>query len=80
MTMDETLPQHRASLYEHRFIAVQRPDGTIYVPFDRFCQHFGLEPSSQARRVKRHMVLSRGFITLPVQTSRGPQKLQCLKS
>ncbi len=65
--------------YGDELVAVQQPDGTIFVLFSRLCENLGLERTSQTRRVQRHAVLNRGLMALDVQTPGGVQALQCLK-
>src|SRR5436853_2463646 len=77
--MSNPLAQHIVPFYGDELIAVQQPDGTIFVLFARLCENLGLGRESQVRRVNRHAVLSQGLITLTVQTDGGPQQVQCLK-
>ncbi len=77
--MTPPLPQRIVPFYGDELVAVQQPDGTIFVLFSRLCENLGLERTSQTRRVQRHAVLNRGLIALDVQTPGGVQALQCLK-
>jgi hypothetical protein len=77
--MSKSLAQHLVPFYGDELIAVQQPDGTIFVLFARLCENLGLGRESQVRRINRHTVLSQGLITLSVQTEGGPQQAQCLK-
>ena len=62
-----------------QLIAVQQPDGTVYVHFGRVCENLGLARHSQVRKINAHAVLSKGFITLPIDTEGGQQSVQCLR-
>ena len=77
--MSNSLVPHVVPFYGDDLIAVQQPDGTIFVLFARLCENLGLGRESQVRRVGRHDVLRQGLITLTVQTDGGSQQAQCLK-
>jgi hypothetical protein len=77
--MSTPLQQRIVPFYGDELVAVQQPDGTIFVLFSRLCENLGLERTSQIRRIQRHAVLSRALIMLDVQTLGGIQALQCLK-
>jgi hypothetical protein len=77
--MTTALPQCIVPFYGDELVAVQQPDGTIFVLFTRLCDNLGLARRAQVLRVQRHAVLSQGLITLTVQTDGGPQQVQCLK-
>ena len=77
--MSDTLPQKIVPFYGDELVAVQQPDGTIFVLFARLCDNLGLNRRPQVLRVQRHAVLDKGLITLTVQTDGGPQQVQCLK-
>jgi hypothetical protein len=77
--MSNPLPRRVVPFYGDDLIAVQQPDGTIYVLFARLCENLGLGRESQVRRAQRHAVLGAGLITLTIQTDGGPQQAQCLK-
>ncbi len=77
--MTKPLQQQIVPFYGDELVAVQQPNGTIFVLFSRLCENLGLERTSQTRRVQRHAVLSRGLTALDVQTPGGMQALQCLK-
>jgi hypothetical protein len=77
--MTEPLPQHLVPFYDDTLMAVQRPDGIIFVSFTRLCENIGLSRQSQARRIQGHTVLNEGFITLTVETEGGPQAIYCLR-
>ncbi len=77
--MPTPLQQRIVPFYSDELVAVQRPDGTIFMLFSRLCENLGLERSSQTRRVQRHAVLSKGLMALDIQTPGGVQSLQCLK-
>lgn len=77
--MTEAFQQRIVPFHGDDLVAVQQPDGTIFVLFTRLCENLGLNQQAQARRVQRHAVLQRAFATLDVQTAGGVQALQCLK-
>jgi hypothetical protein len=77
--MTNVLPQKVVSFYGDDLIAVQQPDGTIFVLFARLCDNLGLNRRPQILRVQRHAVLNQGLVSLEVQTEGGPQVAQCLK-
>ena len=77
--MTTSLQQRIVPFYHDELIAVQQPDGTIFVLFSRLCENLGLERTAQTRRVQRHAVLSKGLMALDIQTTGGVQSLQCLK-
>ena len=60
-------------------IAVQQPDGTVYVHFGRICDNLGLSRPSQARKVAAHSVLQTGMVSLPIETEGGLQTAHCLR-
>lgn len=73
------LPQQRVPFYGDELLAVQQPDGTVYIHFARTCENLGLARRGQLARVQRHEVLKHGLVTLSVQTEGGPQMIQCLR-
>ena len=77
--MAHSVPQRIVPFYGDELVAVQHPDGVIYVVFARLCDNLGLLRHGQARRVQQHAVLNEGFTTLTVQTEGGPQEAQCLR-
>ena len=77
--MTDVLEQRIVPFYGDELVAVQHPDSTIFVVFGRLCENLGLNRLAQVRRVQRHAVLEKGFVTLSVHTAGGPQSLQCLK-
>ncbi len=77
--MTKPLEQHVVPFYGDEVVAVQQPDSTIYVLFSRLCENLGLARRPQALRVQRHAILSKGLVTLQVQTEGGPQDAQCLR-
>src|SRR5437867_3499501 len=77
--MSDILPQRIVPFYGDELVAVQLPDGTIYVPLGRLCANLELDQQGQARRIQRHAVLKEGLETLTIQTPGGPQTVQCLK-
>lgn len=76
---DDTLMARSVRFYDDTLVAVQQPDGTIYVHFARLCDNLGLSRPSAARRVQQHEVLQDGFVTLRVVTDGGVQAVQCLR-
>lgn len=77
--MSEDVEQRIVSFYGDELIAVQRPDGNIFVHFGRLCDNLGLTRAPQVRRVQRHAVLQHGLVTLTLATEGGPQAVQCLR-
>ena len=77
--MTEPLPQRIVPFYSDEIVAVQQPDGTIFVLFARLCENLGLSRWTQSRRVQNHAVLSTGLVSLLVETPGGPQEVQCLR-
>ncbi len=60
-------------------IAVQQPDGTVYVHFGRVCDNLGLQRQSQMRRANAHAVISKGLVSLPLETEGCAQQVYCLR-
>ena len=54
---DDVLAVRSVAFYDDTLVAVQQPDGTIYVHFARLCDNLGLSRPSAARRVQQHEVL-----------------------
>ncbi|HSH77317.1 MAG TPA: phage antirepressor N-terminal domain-containing protein [Herpetosiphonaceae bacterium] len=77
--MAEAVEQRIVPFYGDELVAVQQPDGAIFVLFARLCENLGLKREGQVRRVQRHAVLSDGFTTLNVRTEGGVQTAQCLR-
>jgi antirepressor protein/ORF6C domain-containing protein len=77
--MTDPLPQRIVPFYSDEIVAVQQPDGTIFVLFSRLCENLGLSRWTQSRRVQNHAVLSTGLVSLLVETPGGPQEVQCLR-
>ncbi len=77
--MSDILPEKIVPFYGDELIAVQQPDGVIFILFARLCDNLGLNRRPQVLRIQRHAVLNQGLITLTVQTEGGPQQVQCLK-
>ncbi len=75
----EAIEQRIVPFYGDELVAVQQPDGTIYVLFARLCENLGLKREGQVRRVQRHAVLSEGLVSLTVHTDGGVQTAQCLR-
>jgi hypothetical protein len=77
--MSQASIQRIVPFYGDDLIAIQQPDGNIFVHFGRLCENLGLSRTAQVRRVQRHAVLDRGLTTLDVQTEGGAQTVQCLR-
>ena len=77
--MAAVLPHRIVPFHGDQLIAVQQPDGTVYVHFGRVCENLGLARHSQVRKVNAHAVLSKGFFALPIETEGGQQSVQCLR-
>lgn len=77
--MNETLTPRFVPFYGDDLVAVQHPDGTIFVVFARVCDALGMRTPAQARRIRAHAVLQKGLTLLSIQTEGGPQALQCLR-
>lgn len=77
--MSEALPHRIIPFYGDDLVAVQQHDGTIFLLFARLCDNLGLNQQAQARRIQRHAVLQKAFVSLLVETGGGPQMGQCLK-
>jgi hypothetical protein len=77
--MTDSLPQRIVEFHGDELIAVQQPDGTIFVLLAKVCENLGLARWPQTRRIQSHAVLSEGLIALTVETSGGAQNLLCLR-
>lgn len=77
--MSQASIQRIVPFYGDELIAVQQPDGNIFVHFGRLCENLGLSRTAQVRRVQRHEVLANGLTTLEIQTEGGAQTVQCLR-
>ncbi|GAC1563888.1 MAG: hypothetical protein NVS2B7_37810 [Herpetosiphon sp.] len=77
--MTHALPQRIVPFYGDELVAVQQPDGTVFVLFGRLCDNLGLNQQAQVRRLERHAVLAPALVMLDIPTSGGVQALQCLK-
>ena len=73
------LPHRVIPFHGDQLIAVQQPNGTVFVHFARVCENLGLSRPTQVRKVSAHAVLSKGLLTLPIETEGGTQKVQCLR-
>ena len=73
------LPHRVISFHGDQLIAVQQPNGTVFVHFPRVCENLGLSRPTQVRKVSAHAVLSKGLLTLPIETEGGTQQVQCLR-
>lgn len=77
--MSDPLPQRLIEFHGDELIAIQQPDGTIFVLLAKVCENLGLARWPQTRRIQSHAVLSEGLVTLTVETSGGPQTVLCLR-
>ena len=77
MTAD--VDQRIVPFYGDEIVAVQQPDGAIYVLFARLCENLGLTRESQVRRIQRHAILKEGLVSTAVKTEGGIQQAQCLR-
>jgi hypothetical protein len=77
--MSHSSIQRIVPFYGDELIAIQQPDGNIFVHFGRLCENLGLSRTAQVRRVQRHEVLDNGLTTLEVETEGGAQTAQCLR-
>ena len=77
--MSAALQQRTVPFYDDELVAVQQPDESVYIVFNRVCDALGFKRWSQARRIQAHSVLSTGFVTLTIETEGGSQEAQCLK-
>ena len=77
--MSEDIQQRIVPFYGDELIAVQRPDGSVFVHFGRVCDNLGLARAPQVRRAQRHAVLEHGLVALTVETEGGAQSVQCLR-
>ena len=77
--MTDPLPQRIVEFHGDELIAVQQPDGTIFVLLAKVCENLGLARWPQTRRIQTHAVLNEGLATLTVETAGGPQTLLCLR-
>lgn len=65
--VSDVLARRIVPFYGDEIIAVQHPNGSIYVLFARVCENLGLARRGQVVRVQRHAVLSRGLEMLQVE-------------
>jgi hypothetical protein len=77
--MTDPLPQRIVEFHGDELIAIQQPDGTIFVLLAKVCENLGLARWPQTRRIQNHAVLNEGLATLTVETAGGPQTLLCLR-
>lgn len=77
--MSDATHQQIVPFHGDELIALQRPDGNIFVHFGRLCDNLGLARSPQVRRIQRHEVLNTGLVTLTIVTEGGAQATQCLR-
>ncbi len=72
--------QKTVVFYGDKLIATQvRDTGAIFVPLNHLCDNLGIARPRQMQRVRDHAVLSRGFVTLTIETAGGAQEMQCLR-
>ena len=77
--MTAPLPQRIVEFHGDELIAVQQPDGTIFVLLAKVCENLGLARWPQTRRIQSHAVLNEGLVTLTIETAGGPQTVLCLR-
>lgn len=77
--MTDPLPQRIVEFHGDDLIAVQQPDGTIFILLAKVCENLGLARWPQTRRIQSHAVLNDGLATLTVETAGGPQALLGLR-
>ena len=73
------LPHRVIPFHGDQLIAVQQPNGVVFVHFARVCENLGLSRPTQVRKVSAHAVLSKGLLILPIETEGGAQQVQCLR-
>ena len=72
--VDETLQpveQKEVEFYGDALTAVQANDGRVYMSMRHMCDALGLNAQSQTRRVKRHKILTDGFMVAKMATIKG---------
>ncbi|MEN9936339.1 MAG: hypothetical protein RLZZ387_2918 [Chloroflexota bacterium] len=74
-----SLPQKVVVFHGDELIGAQTEDGTVYAPFNRLCENLQLDRYGQVQRIQRHEVLRDALVTLTLETSGGPQAVQCLR-
>jgi hypothetical protein len=77
--MSEPLQPKTVPFYGDELVAVEAADGAIYLHFAKACENLGMARRGQVTRVERHAVLREGLVTLTIQTTGGPQDVQCLR-
>jgi hypothetical protein len=77
--MSDALSRRIVPFYGDELIAVQHPNGTIFVIFNRLCENLRLQRKGQVQRINRHEVLREALVTMTVETEGGPQSVQCLR-
>jgi hypothetical protein len=77
--MADATIQKQVTFYGDEIIAVQEPNGVIYVPVGRLCDNLGIQRRNQMDRLREHEVLSQGLASVAVQTDGGPQATECLR-
>jgi len=68
--------QREVTFYGDELIAVQTAGGDVYVSLPSMCQALGLNVQAQARRIKRHEVLTAGYTKLAILASQGKEQTQ----
>jgi hypothetical protein len=67
-----TQTQKAVTFYGDTLIAIRQDDtGAIFIPLARLCDSLGIARTRQAQRIREHPVLSRGYVTLTMETSGG---------
>lgn len=72
--------QKTVLFYGDKLVAIQAGEtGAIFVPLNHLCDNLGIMRARQVQRVRDHVVLGRGLVTLTVETAGGVQEMQCLR-
>lgn len=77
--MADAMIQKQVTFYGDEIIAVQEPNGVIYVPVGRLCDNLGIQRRNQMDRLRDHEVLSQGIASVTIHTDGGPQATECLR-
>lgn len=59
-------------------IAIKTEDGKIFTSIKKICEDLGIDPESQAKRIKRDEILSKGAVIMSVPSNGGTQQTLCL--
>ncbi|MDY7036750.1 MAG: phage antirepressor N-terminal domain-containing protein [Thermodesulfobacteriota bacterium] len=78
----QVIEQREIEFYQDSILSVltiENGEKTIYVPTKRLSDNFGLDSSSQLRRIKRSAILSEGKGEVKITTPGGMQYMSCLR-